>query len=78
MSTFSIHEAKTHLSRLLKQAAMGEEIIIARAGEPVARLMPIQPEAGLRKPGEDADRLWIAEDFDAPLGDEILRDFEGG
>ncbi len=78
MSTFSIHEAKTHLSRLLNQAAMGEEIIIARAGQPVARLVPIQPVAGERKPGEDTGKLWIAEDFDAPLPDEILRDFEGG
>lgn len=78
MSTFSIHEAKTHLSRLLNRAATGEEIVIARAGKPVARLVPVEPIAGQRTPGLDAGKLWVADDFDAPLPEETLRDFEGG
>lgn len=78
MSTFSIHEAKTHLSRLLNRAATGEEIIIARAGKPVARLTPIEASAAARTPGLDAGKLWIADDFDAPLPEDVLRDFEGG
>lgn len=78
MSTVSVHEAKTHLSRLLNRAATGEEIIIARAGKPVARLVPVQPSAGRRSPGIDAGKLWIADDFDTPLPDDILKDFEGG
>jgi prevent-host-death family protein len=78
MSTFSIHEAKTHLSRLLIRAATGEEIVIARAGKPVARLVPIEPEGDQRRPALDAGKLWIAEDFDAPLPDDIRREFEGG
>ncbi|MCP4408978.1 MAG: type II toxin-antitoxin system Phd/YefM family antitoxin [Gammaproteobacteria bacterium] len=78
MSIVSVHEAKTHLSRLLARAATGEEIIIARAGKPVATLVPIQAPAAARTPGLDAGKIWIAEDFDAPLPDDLLAEFEDG
>jgi prevent-host-death family protein len=72
-----IHQAKTHLSRLLVRVAAGEEVIIAKAGKPVARLTPLTRPSLDRRPGQDKGRLWIAEDFDAPLPERILRDFEG-
>jgi prevent-host-death family protein len=71
----NVHEAKTHLSRLLARVARGEEVIIAKAGRPVARLLPFAPQ-GKRPLGLDAGRVWIADDFDAPLPDDILDDFE--
>jgi prevent-host-death family protein len=61
----NVHEAKTHLSRLLKRVAAGEEITIARAGVPVARLIAAAPAGGTRPMGMDRDKIWIAEDFDA-------------
>ena len=67
----NIHEAKTTLSKLLRRVAMGEEIIIARAGKPVARLAPYAVP-GQRFPGGDEGQIVIAEDFDAPL-----TEFEG-
>ncbi len=60
----NVHEAKTHLSRLLARVEAGEEIIIARAGRPIARLSPIE-QARARKPGNE--RIVIGHDFDAPL-----------
>ena len=74
-TTVNVHEAKTHLSRLLERVVGGEEIVIARAGTPVARLVPIKADRG-RALGLDAGRVVIAGDFDAPLPDEVLRDFE--
>jgi len=74
----NIHEAKTHLSRLLQRVADGEEVIIARAGVPVARLVPVQPEKKVRPLGFARDEVWIAEDFDAPLPDDLLKEFYGG
>jgi len=71
----NIHDAKTHLSRLLERVAAGEEIVIAKAGRPVARLVPIEKAA--RKPGRLKGRIRIGRDFDAPLPDALLRDFEG-
>lgn len=76
METVNIHEAKTHLSRLVERAERGEEIIIARSGRPVARLVPL---AGAEKPrvfGRMRGKIRIADDFDAPLPDEILDQFE--
>ena len=73
----SIHEAKMHLSRLLNRAAAGEEGVIARRGKPVARLTPYEGLGEDRKPGRDVGRVRIAEDFDAPLPEAVLRDFEG-
>ncbi|MGA8492059.1 MAG: type II toxin-antitoxin system Phd/YefM family antitoxin [Terriglobales bacterium] len=62
----NIHEAKTHLSRLLQRVAAGEEITIARAGVPVARLVAAGPQSKSRPMGMDEGKIWIAEDFDAP------------
>lgn len=73
----NIHEAKTHLSRLLQRVAGGEEITIARAGAPVARLVAVKPRRGPRPMGMDRGRIWISEDFDAPLPDDVLALFEG-
>ena len=73
----NIHEAKTQFSRLLQRVAAGEEITIAKAGVPVARLVPIEPRGKKRKLGIDRGRIWIADDFDAPLPDDILAGFLG-
>ncbi len=73
----NIHQAKTHLSRLVERAAAGEEIIIARAGKPVARLVSYQAPRGKRRLGVWRGKIEIAPDFDAPLPDEILDLFEG-
>jgi prevent-host-death family protein len=75
----NIHEAKTHLSRLLQRVAEGEEITIARAGVPVARLVRIEKPPMKKRPlGMDRGKVWIADDFDAPLPDDILKSFYGG
>ena len=72
----NIHAAKTHLSRLLDEAAAGEEIIIARAGKPVARLVPFEMKPRKREGfGAGKGKIWISDDFDAPLPDDILRGF---
>jgi prevent-host-death family protein len=71
----NVHEAKTHLSRLLARVAAGDEVIIAKSGKPIARLLPFV-QSGKRVLGMDAGRVWIADDFDAPLPDDILDDFE--
>ena len=71
------HEAKTHLSRLLRRVAAGEEIIIANRGIPVARLVPVSTQKPKRQLGAYGDTIKIADDFDAPLPDEILDAFEG-
>lgn len=70
------HEAKTNLSKLLARASRGEEIIIAKAGTPVARLMPIAGKPKQRVPGSAAGVVTIAPDFDVPLPEEILQSFE--
>lgn len=71
-----VHEAKTHLSRLLERVEAGEEIVIDRRGEPVARLVAV---AARRAPrfGEDRGRLVIASDFDAPLPDDLAEALGG-
>jgi prevent-host-death family protein len=75
MSEVGIHEAKTHLSRLLRRVAAGEEIVIAKGGKPVARLIPFQKPAR-RELGRDRGRFEVPEDFDAPLPEEVLQEFE--
>ncbi len=72
----NIHEAKTHLSRLLQRVAGGEEITIAKAGVPIARIVPIELSAATRQLGIDRGLVWIADDFDAP-SPEIEALFEG-
>jgi prevent-host-death family protein len=74
----NIHHAKTHLSRLLQRVADGEEVTIARAGVPVARLVALAPKKDTRPLGMDRGRIWIADDFDAPLPDDLLAEFYGG
>ena len=61
----NVHEAKTHLSRLLKRVETGEEITISRAGVPVARLIAAAPKGKTRPMGMDRGKVWIADDFDA-------------
>lgn len=72
----NIHEAKTNLSQLLKQVNEGQEIIIARAGKPVARLVAYAPKPDQRVAGSAKGRLTVAEDFNDPLPENILEDFE--
>ena len=72
----NVHEAKTHLSRLLDRVSQGEEIVIARAGKPVARLVPMREQPERREPGSASGRVVVGEDFDAPLPEEILEAFE--
>jgi len=77
MLIVNIHEAKTHLSRLIDSVAKGEEVIIARAGKPTAKLSPITTLAHNRKPGSLKGKIKIASDFNAPLPDDLLDQFEG-
>lgn len=72
----NIYDAKTQLSALVEAAAAGEEIVIARAGKPRAKLVPLRP-AVQRRPGRGRGTVWMANDFDAPLPDSLLRAFEG-
>lgn len=76
MSQVNVHDAKTHLSRLLERVAGGEEIVLAKAGRPVARLVPYVPEVMERQAGSARGDVWVAPDFDAPLPDEIREGFE--
>lgn len=73
----NLYEAKTHLSQLVEEAAAGSEIIIAKAGKPVARLLPLTAAKEPRTPGGWEGQVWIAEDFDAELTDEQLSDWYG-
>ena len=72
----TLHEAKASLSKLVERAAEGEEIIIAKAGEPRARLVPLANRTP-RKPGGWEGKVWVADDFDEPLPPEILERLEG-
>ena len=72
----NIHEAKTQFSKLVQQAAAGEEIVIAKAGVPLARLVPYRSHAGPRRPGAWKGKVRIAADFDE-LPDELARAFAG-
>lgn len=75
----NIHQAKTHLSRLLQRVAAGEDVTIARAGVPIARLIAVVPKARKIRPlGMDRGKVWVADDFDAPLPDDLLKAFYGG
>ncbi|MGH9672422.1 MAG: type II toxin-antitoxin system Phd/YefM family antitoxin [Bryobacteraceae bacterium] len=71
----NIHQAKTHLSRLLERVLLGEEIIIAKAGRPVARLVPLDSESTERRPGTAKGDFVVPEDFDSPLPDSVVVDF---
>lgn len=75
--THNMHDAKTHLSQLAERAAKGEEIVIARNGHPLAKLVSIEESPQPRKLGLWKDRVWMSDDFDDPLPWEIQRYFEG-
>ena len=75
MATVGVHEAKTRLSELLRRVAAGEEIVIMRGREPVARLVPANPRRR-RRLGVDQGVFVVPDDFDAPLPDHLLQQFE--
>ncbi len=75
--TVNIHEAKTHFSKLLRRVARGEEVVIARAGQPIARLSPIKPALKPRVPGSAKGLFVVPDNFDDPLPPEIQKYFEG-
>ncbi|MDP2958699.1 MAG: type II toxin-antitoxin system prevent-host-death family antitoxin [Longimicrobiales bacterium] len=71
----NIHEAKTHLSRLIRAVQSGEEVVIARSGEPVVRLVRVEP-AGKRVLGMDRGLFQVPDDFNEPLDPAVLASFE--
>ena len=72
----NVHEAKTRFSRLLERVALGDEVVIAKAGRPVARLVPIVPVVRERHPGSARGDVWVGPDFDAPLPEDVQSSFE--
>jgi|SRR5437773_3647215 len=74
MKTVNLHAAKTHLSRLVDEAANGEDIVIAKAGRPMVRLVPIHAERLRRSLGSWKGDVWMSDDFNE-LGDDLARDF---
>ena len=77
MTTINIHEAKTHFSKIINQALLGEEIIVARGGKPLVRLTPYTENLPPRKGGQLQGLIKISDDFDAPLPDTLLNQFHG-
>lgn len=75
LDTVNVHEAKTHLSRLLERVEHGEEIVIARAGKPIARLVPLAPAPSRRLFGRYRGQIWMSEDFDEPLPWQVFPGF---
>jgi prevent-host-death family protein len=75
--TINVHEAKTHFSKLLARVSSGEEIVIAKAGKPVARLVPLAGNLARRAPGSAAGIIHVSDDFDAPLPEALQVEFEG-
>ena len=77
MTQVNVHDAKTRLSELLGRVEGGEEITIAKAGRPVARLVPVRDSTGERVPGSAKGKVAIRKDFDEPLPEPLLKEFEG-
>ena len=77
VTTVNIYEAKTHLSRLVDQAASGKDVVIARGGKPIARLSKLVTTTRTVRFGVLKGKVKVAADFDAPLPDEVLAAFEG-
>ena len=75
-SKINVHEAKTHFSKLLSRVGRGEEIIISKAGKPVARLVPIESRPLKRIPGTAKGKIKMSENFDSPLPESYLSLFE--
>ena len=71
----NMHEAKTHLSRLVERVEAGEEIVIGRSGKPVAKLVPYVDARPARRPGALKGKIWIADDFDDDLPNDVLESF---
>lgn len=71
----NIYEAKSKLSQLINQVIAGEEVIVAKSGKPVAKIVPLKKPIQDRKPGTAKGKITIADDFDAPLPDDILKEF---
>jgi prevent-host-death family protein len=78
MKIVNIYEAKTQLSRLLREVAGGEDIVIAKDGTPLARLVPFQEEGRARELGFARGRIVLSDDFDGPLPEELLEAFGAG
>ncbi len=76
MTQVNIHEAKTQFSKLVARVLSGEEVIIAKSGKPVAKLVPVQPERVCRKPGSAKGLVHMTDDFNGPLAEDILSGFE--
>ncbi len=76
-SIVNIHDAKTNLSRIIDEVAAGAEVIIAKAGKPMARLSPIAPTVRKKKLGLLKGKIKVAADFNAPLDEDVLGTFEG-
>lgn len=76
-TTVNIHDAKTHLSRLVDEVASGAEIIIAKAGKPMARLSPLSTPVHKKQLGLLKGRIKVPDNFNAPLDDETMAVFEG-
>ena len=77
MTTVNMFEAKTQLSKYVEMAEKGQDVVIARAGRPVARLTQLEPEKRHVQFGLMKDKMIIADDFDAPLREDVLAEFEG-
>lgn len=76
MTTVNVHDAKTNFSRILSRVESGEEIIIAKAGTPVARIVPLKHKIGKRSPGTAKGRITLSKEFFEPLPEDILKEFE--
>jgi len=77
MKITNIHEAKTHLSRLIESVMAGEEVVIAKAGKPLVKLIPYQEDKQPRIPGGWQGKVTISDDFDEELPQNILASFRG-
>ena len=75
MKVVNLHAAKTHLSRLVDEAAKGEDVVIAKNGKPIVRLTPVAVGGRRRIAGSLKGKIWISDDFDAPLPDDLARAF---
>jgi len=77
-TVINIHEAKTHLSRIVEDVAAGAEVVIAKAGRPMARLVPLESPAGRKSLGQLQGRLVVPDDFNAPLPPDLTESFAAG
>ncbi len=76
MKTVNVHEAKTHLSRLLSEVGGGQEIVIAKSGKPVARLVPVEKRQKKRRPGTAKGKITLSDSFYEPLPEDMTNSFE--